>query len=162
MNPTELMRKRRNGQAGFTLIELMIVIAIIGILAAVAIPNFLRARDKSMYSGCIETLSSIKLAQEMYITDNNCYASVPDRLAMYMISGCVERDGTDCAGEVTTRVKASVQGWDEITYNDCFDYEIHGTCKERFNCKICVTPAGYGPTFYDEDSCGLAWNAVCP
>ena len=45
-----LQKLRGNNQKGFTLIELMIVIAIIGILAAIAIPNFISYRDKSFCS----------------------------------------------------------------------------------------------------------------
>jgi len=49
-----LQKLRGNNQEGFTLIELMIVIAIIGILAAIAIPNFIAYRDKS-YCSAAET-----------------------------------------------------------------------------------------------------------
>jgi len=49
-----LQKLRGNNQKGFTLIELMIVIAIIGILAAIAIPNFIAYRDKA-FCGYAET-----------------------------------------------------------------------------------------------------------
>jgi prepilin-type N-terminal cleavage/methylation domain-containing protein len=47
------------GRAGFTLVEIMIVVAIIGLLAAIAIPNFMRARSRSQANACINNLRQI-------------------------------------------------------------------------------------------------------
>lgn len=55
---------------GFTLIELMIVIAIIAILAAILVPNFLRARAQGQWTQCQSNCKNIGTALEMYSTDN--------------------------------------------------------------------------------------------
>lgn len=61
----------KSGMRGFTLIELMIVIAIISILASILVPNFLRAREQAMYTACIANTKTLATALEMYATDHN-------------------------------------------------------------------------------------------
>jgi type IV pilus assembly protein PilA len=58
---------------GFTLIELMIVVAIIGILAAIAIPNFLKFQAKSKQSEAKTNLKAIYTAETGYYGENNAY-----------------------------------------------------------------------------------------
>jgi prepilin-type N-terminal cleavage/methylation domain-containing protein len=60
------MKRRKKG---FTLIELMIVIAIIAILAAVLVPNFMRAREASRLTACKSNLKSLSTAMETYSND---------------------------------------------------------------------------------------------
>jgi prepilin-type N-terminal cleavage/methylation domain-containing protein len=59
-----------NRSAGFTLVEIMIVVAIIGLLAAIAIPNFVRARQTAQSNACINNLRQIDNAKQQWALEN--------------------------------------------------------------------------------------------
>ncbi len=63
----------RAGERGFTLIELMIVVAIIAILAGILIPNFVNARAQAQSAACESNLRAIATALELYYADNQIY-----------------------------------------------------------------------------------------
>lgn len=60
-------------QRGFTLLEMMVVVAIIAILAAILIPNFTHARAQAATSACMSNMKTIATAMELYYTDNQAY-----------------------------------------------------------------------------------------
>jgi prepilin-type N-terminal cleavage/methylation domain-containing protein len=64
------MQNKRNRIQGFTLVEIMIVVAIIGLLAAIAIPNFVRARNTSQKNACINNLRQIDGAKNQWALEN--------------------------------------------------------------------------------------------
>jgi type IV pilus assembly protein PilA len=66
----------RERSKGFTLIELMIVVAIIGILAAIAIPNFLRYQAKTKQSEAKTNLSAIFTSEVAYFGERDTYGTV--------------------------------------------------------------------------------------
>jgi type IV pilus assembly protein PilA len=68
------MKEQREG--GFTLIELLVVILIIAILAAIAIPVFLRQREKGWRSQMESALKNAATAQESFLTANTAYTTV--------------------------------------------------------------------------------------
>lgn len=70
------MFKAFRKQEGFTLIELMIVVAIIGILAAIAIPNFLQYQMKSRQSEAKTNLMAIKTSEVSWQGERGCYLTV--------------------------------------------------------------------------------------
>jgi prepilin-type N-terminal cleavage/methylation domain-containing protein len=74
-----MLQKLRGNSKGFTLIELMIVIAIIGILAAIAIPNFISYRDKAYCSSAETDVDSVMAAIADYFSEpTNMSVSKPN------------------------------------------------------------------------------------
>ena len=68
MKPLEasIAKPGRNDQAGFTLLEILIVVGILALIVALAIPNFLKARTSARMQLCIENLSQIESAKQLW------------------------------------------------------------------------------------------------
>src|ERR1700749_609355 len=66
-----LRKLNSKNRGGFTLVEIMIVVAIIALLAAIAVPNFLRSRKRSQATQILEDLRQIDSAKDQYAIENN-------------------------------------------------------------------------------------------
>jgi prepilin-type N-terminal cleavage/methylation domain-containing protein len=65
------MKHSFNSNKAFTLVEIMVVVAIIALLASIAVPNFLRARKRSQATRCLEDLRVIDSSIDQYAIENN-------------------------------------------------------------------------------------------
>ena len=102
--------------AGFTLIELLVVVLIIGILAAVAVPQYQLAVDKSKFASNMPLLDATRTAQEAYYLANGQYATEFDQLDMQIPKSFTiklpESMGGDCWKNGTS----------VICTNQCYSY----------------------------------------
>ena len=102
-------------QKGFTLVEIMIVVAIIGLLAAIAIPNFVKARQTAQTNACINNMRQIESAKEQYALENGLTTGgeVTDpQIGAYIKGGypTCPANGTVTANAIGTPPSCSVHG----------------------------------------------------
>ena len=105
----------RWGRKGFTLVEIMIVVLIIGILLAIAVPNFIKARETSRSKSCVANLKQIEAAKEQWCMDNKqSSTATPADTDLYGTSAYVKNTpscasgGTYTIGNMATRPVCSI------------------------------------------------------
>ena len=124
----KMIRRLKKKDAGFTLIEIMIVVLIIAILLAIAIPNFLRARETSRAKSCMANLRQIETGKEQWAMDNKKGATdtpTDANLVTEYMRGTEDTlplcpsGGAYTIGNMSTRPVCSIgTNGDADTYND--------------------------------------------
>jgi len=110
------LNKTKN-QQGFTLIELMIVIAIIGILAAIAIPQFSAYRQRAYNSAANSDLKNAATAQEAYYVDNETYtATIANLIGTYGLYTSEKVSFINMSGNLTTYHMEAYHSSGNVTY----------------------------------------------
>ena len=141
----------KKGEEGFTLVELIVVVVIIGILSAIAIPSFQNASDKAKQKEASILISSyIKGAQSFYIEHGQIPKLSSDFGEYVAVYGCSFLDRIQCENDIYKDLsKYGHQQW--FTSNRLYSIRINYTLDRVY---INATPAGeYRETGYGVTGC---------
>lgn len=135
----------RHSRLAFTLIEIMIVVAILAILAAIMIPNFKRARAKGQLAGCLSNAKNVGTALEMYAVDNG--GRFPDLSGLAGLNQLVSANILKRLPSCPARGTCTFVDYSSGTTPDRFSFSCvsdnHGTCFPG-------SPAGAFPQYGNE------------
>lgn len=113
---------RTKKSKGFTLVEIMIVVMIIGILLAIAVPNFIKARETSRARSCVGNLKQVDSGKEQYAMEAKLANGAAVTLAN-LVPDYVKRDpvcpsgGTYTIGNVGTDPTCSIAAAHSLSFN---------------------------------------------
>lgn len=131
----EALRKRRKDESGFTLVELLVVMLILGILAAIAIPSFFNQRDKANDADAKAAARTAQTAIETYATDNNGSYSGADTADLVAIESTLTDVGANLTVPTATASTYEVVVAEPDTGN-AFSIERTATGSTVLSCTV--------------------------
>ena len=137
------MNNKINGRNGFTLIELLVVVLIIGILAAVALPQYQKAVEKTRLNAVVSTISQLQKGIDIWLLENGGYPSTQIKF----LGGTSAYETGELSIDVKSRLSCQDSNIGSFTNTQCMDsygYKYRADCTSN-SCYIEVNISDYPP-----------------
>ena len=155
------MKKIKNGSQGFTLLELLVVVLIIGILAAIALPQYKFAVAKSKFATLKNSTRALYDAEQRYYLQYSKYTSIKSDLDIEVKDNCSINLGTHdyviCSKEIIGSKELAYLLWLTSDAKDCMTFEVNNL--NDVTHRVCQTESGKKiPTDCNNDNCQYIWK----